>query len=189
MTPEEKAFINAMWADPTDDTARLVYADWLDEQEGRAGRCVRDAADSWVVLFWLGIVGEFFPTPGNRQPLSGTPDQPNNPDTAWFVEGVVQLTDEPDRTLFLVPLACRFYSVEVRVRRGPLKRNTPARAELLDRWTNTIWVGWREFTHTTRFVGVGPEAGPCDGLRLLVSGPPKHHVFVRIRCKFPRPQP
>ena len=31
MPPEERALLSAIIADPDDDTARLVYADWLDE--------------------------------------------------------------------------------------------------------------------------------------------------------------
>ena len=31
MSPDESALLAAISADPADDTARLVYADWLDE--------------------------------------------------------------------------------------------------------------------------------------------------------------
>jgi uncharacterized protein (TIGR02996 family) len=36
MTEDELAFIRAATADPADDTCRLVYADWLEEQGGEA---------------------------------------------------------------------------------------------------------------------------------------------------------
>lgn len=41
MTPatEEAGFLTAILADPGDDTARLVYADWLDEQEWETVPC------------------------------------------------------------------------------------------------------------------------------------------------------
>jgi uncharacterized protein (TIGR02996 family) len=34
VSPEERCFIDAILANPDDDTPRLVYADWLDEREG-----------------------------------------------------------------------------------------------------------------------------------------------------------
>ena len=37
MTPEERSFLDAILADPADDTVRLVYADWL-EEHGRPER-------------------------------------------------------------------------------------------------------------------------------------------------------
>ena len=33
MTTDERALLAAIWAEPHDDTARLVYADWVDEHD------------------------------------------------------------------------------------------------------------------------------------------------------------
>jgi uncharacterized protein (TIGR02996 family) len=38
---DHKAFIRAILSDPSDDTARLVYADWLDEHEDPRGEFLR----------------------------------------------------------------------------------------------------------------------------------------------------
>jgi uncharacterized protein (TIGR02996 family) len=38
---DEQAFLNAIRANPDDDTARLVYADWLDERDDARGQFVR----------------------------------------------------------------------------------------------------------------------------------------------------
>jgi uncharacterized protein (TIGR02996 family) len=37
MTADDQAFIRAIVDNPGDDTLRLVYADWLDEQHGPRG--------------------------------------------------------------------------------------------------------------------------------------------------------
>ncbi len=52
---EEKAFLRAILAEPGDDTARLVYADWLDEKKGGdRGAGIRwmvgNPKESWVCL-------------------------------------------------------------------------------------------------------------------------------------------
>lgn len=39
MTPEERAFLLAIAAEPGEDTPRLAYADWLDEQEPARAKC------------------------------------------------------------------------------------------------------------------------------------------------------
>lgn len=39
--PDEAAFLDAVLASPNDDTARLVYADWLDERDDPLGEFVR----------------------------------------------------------------------------------------------------------------------------------------------------
>lgn len=72
MTPDEAAFLKAITDNPEDETARLVYADWLaDRDDPRAAfarlsadflRCVRGLADAREALpvEWLGIVDPLF---------------------------------------------------------------------------------------------------------------------------------
>ena len=38
---DEQAFIQAILADPTDDSPRLVYADWLEERSDLRGEFLR----------------------------------------------------------------------------------------------------------------------------------------------------
>lgn len=46
-TPEESAFLDALKANPADDTTRLVYADWLDEHnEPRKAEYLRAVVDA-----------------------------------------------------------------------------------------------------------------------------------------------
>jgi uncharacterized protein (TIGR02996 family) len=41
LTDDDRAFIRAILADPSDDAPRLVYADWLDERGDMRGRFLR----------------------------------------------------------------------------------------------------------------------------------------------------
>src|SRR4051794_30285744 len=45
---DEAAFLRAIQADPTDATAKLVYADWLDERGERAKAKYVRAVASWI---------------------------------------------------------------------------------------------------------------------------------------------
>ncbi|HEY1191083.1 MAG TPA: TIGR02996 domain-containing protein, partial [Gemmata sp.] len=61
LPPEEAAFVAALVARPEDDTARLVFADWLDERSDPRGAWLRDSA-LWAHLdadavAWLLVPG------------------------------------------------------------------------------------------------------------------------------------
>jgi uncharacterized protein (TIGR02996 family) len=72
MSPDETAFLGAIGNDPANETARLVYADWLaDRDDPRAAfarlsaeflRCVRGMADSRreFPAEWLDVVDPLF---------------------------------------------------------------------------------------------------------------------------------
>jgi uncharacterized protein (TIGR02996 family) len=72
MTPDEAAFLKAITDNPADETARLVYADWLtDHDDPRATfarlsadflRCVRGLAEMRQTLpaEWLNAVDPLF---------------------------------------------------------------------------------------------------------------------------------
>jgi uncharacterized protein (TIGR02996 family) len=72
MTPDEAAFLKAITDNPADETARLVYADWLsDHDDPRAAfarlaadflRCIRDLADMRraIPVEWLEVMDPLF---------------------------------------------------------------------------------------------------------------------------------